>query len=315
MATETFEALLPAFRDADLVFLQGWGEPLLHPDFWTMVRRASEAGPRVGFTTNGVALNRENRRALLESGVDVMGVSLAGARRGTHDRFRQGAPLDRLKENLTALRREGKALGKTRPDIHLAYLLLAENAGDLPATVELAERWEARQIVVSPLSLVLTRGLEARSLLATQPERRRWKGERSPDEEVTTALKEARARAHAAGIEMRVYGFDARRPRPTCHENVLNSCFVSASGHVSPCVMTNLGLREDARATHRFQGREIPLRTLSWGNVRDRSLETIWRSGPAGVFRGLHRERAWRGAGGFEGLPTPCRTCYKILES
>jgi MoaA/NifB/PqqE/SkfB family radical SAM enzyme len=33
------EIMEPHFASATLVFLQGWGEPLLHPKFWEMARR------------------------------------------------------------------------------------------------------------------------------------------------------------------------------------------------------------------------------------------------------------------------------------
>lgn len=53
---QTFDSLTPAFSLTDLVFLQGWGEPLLHPRFWDMVHRVKRAGCWVGFTTNAMAL-------------------------------------------------------------------------------------------------------------------------------------------------------------------------------------------------------------------------------------------------------------------
>ena len=53
----TFAKLLPALARARLVYLQGWGEPLLHPDFFNMVALAKQAGCRVGTTTNGMLLD------------------------------------------------------------------------------------------------------------------------------------------------------------------------------------------------------------------------------------------------------------------
>ncbi|MDQ7785248.1 MAG: hypothetical protein RDU20_20350, partial [Desulfomonilaceae bacterium] len=38
MSMDTFEKLLPFFRRTAHVHLQGWGEPLLHPRFFEMVR-------------------------------------------------------------------------------------------------------------------------------------------------------------------------------------------------------------------------------------------------------------------------------------
>ena len=49
----TWRGILPALKRARLVHLQGWGEPLLHPDFFTLVSQAKAVGCQVGTTTNG----------------------------------------------------------------------------------------------------------------------------------------------------------------------------------------------------------------------------------------------------------------------
>jgi MoaA/NifB/PqqE/SkfB family radical SAM enzyme len=233
MSMETFRCLEPWFPSADLVFLQGWGEPLLHPKLWEMARRVRATGARVGLTTGGALLDQGNRTALLDSGVDIMGVSLAGASPQIHDHFRPGNALDTVDANLQALRKERKASGGEGPGLHLAYLLMTGNLHDLPRAVDLAEGWGADQIVVSHLSLVLSPGLEEEALLA-HPDR--WP-------QVQATLDETRERAEARGIGFHTYGPQGgERPEPACTENVLASCFVSVRGDVSPCVMTNLGL-------------------------------------------------------------------------
>ena len=58
MAMETFEALLPAFPAADLVFLQGWGEPLLHPAFWEMAVKARATGAQVDSPPTAVSFTK-----------------------------------------------------------------------------------------------------------------------------------------------------------------------------------------------------------------------------------------------------------------
>jgi MoaA/NifB/PqqE/SkfB family radical SAM enzyme len=302
MGAETFSRLLPSFPLAELVFLQGWGEPLLHPRFWEMARQTVASGVRVGFTTGGALLDRENRRALLESGVEILGVSLAGATPATHDRFRPGNPLQVLDANLRALSREKEAVGQEHPRLHLAFLLLIDNLEELPGVLDLAVGWGAAQVVASHLSLVLTPELEEQSLL---PRPQEWS--RASD-----ILGESRARAR--GIGFHAYGVGAPEGEPSCKENVLKSCFVSAEGEVSPCVMCNLGLTDGAVATHRLRGENVPIRTLTFGNVREKALEEIWRCEAARAFRRTFRDRVWRGTRGRDGLPNPCRDCLKLLE-
>jgi len=303
MTWETFHRLESSFPSADMVFLQGWGEPLLHPQFWEMVRRTRAAGSRVGFTTNGILLGEANRRALLESGVEIMGVSLAGSTPQTHDRFREGNPLDVIDLNLRQLRREKEERGSELPKIHVAYLLLSSNLAELQGVVDLAEKWGASQIVVSHLSMVLSPALEREALLARSLE----------GPAVQPLIEDAKARAEEKGILLHANQPSGKGVEPTCAENVLESCFVSAQGQVSPCVMSNLGLEESVQAVHLFRGTEYPMRTLTFGSLRDGSLEEIWRSRPARAFRRVFRERLWRGDRGRVGLPAPCSHCYKLV--
>ena len=57
---EVFRRLSRAFDRAGLVFLQGWGEPFLHPQFFDLLRIAKQAGCMVGTTTNASLLTRES---------------------------------------------------------------------------------------------------------------------------------------------------------------------------------------------------------------------------------------------------------------
>jgi MoaA/NifB/PqqE/SkfB family radical SAM enzyme len=302
MNEETFRRIEPAFSSANLVFLQGWGEPMMHPRFWEFVRRARAGGPRVGFTTNGMLLDAVNRRALLESGVEIMGVSLAGATRRTHDRFREGSPLAVIDRHLSLLKEEKRTLGSESPRLHLAYLLLADNLTELPDLLELAEHWGAAQVVVSTLDLVLSPTL-VREALGYRPDL--WP-------ELEDRLEAGHQMAERAGIRFDAYGFSSYPAEPACTENVLRSCFVSADGRVSPCVMANLGVDEGTGTHHRIEGEEIPIQRLDFGSIQEHSLEEIWRSRKAREFRKIFRERIWEGRRDRKGLPDVCAPCQKL---
>jgi MoaA/NifB/PqqE/SkfB family radical SAM enzyme len=302
MSMETFSRLEPAFESTDLVFLQGWGEPLVHPGLWGFVRRTRAAGSRVGFTTNGVLLDGKERRAALESGLDVLGISLAGATSGTHDRFREGNSLETVDLHLTRLREEKQGLGSEKPHVHVAFLLLASNVHELPAVLDLAQKWGASQVVVSGLDLVLDPSLEEEAL-DSRPDLR---------PEVEARLHEARERAEALGMVLEANVVDPEGALLSCPENVLRSCFVSADGRVSPCVMAGTGVGADLGATQWIGGRSYPLESVVFGNIRERPLEEIWRSRAARKFRGIFRDRIWKGGGASEELPRICRQCRKL---
>jgi MoaA/NifB/PqqE/SkfB family radical SAM enzyme len=154
MEMGTFERLAPHFSRAALVFLQGWGEPMLHPQFWEMARLAKASGALVGFTTNGTRLDADNLARLLDVPIDIMGVSIAGTTATTSDRWRAGNDFARLGTALTELRRIKSARHGHGTDVHLAYMLLASNWRELDALPALAEAWGASEVVVNNLSFV-----------------------------------------------------------------------------------------------------------------------------------------------------------------
>jgi hypothetical protein len=55
-----------------------WGEPLLHPNFFELVRYAADRGVRTMITSNGTHLTPENRRKLLECGLARITFSVDG---------------------------------------------------------------------------------------------------------------------------------------------------------------------------------------------------------------------------------------------
>jgi MoaA/NifB/PqqE/SkfB family radical SAM enzyme len=302
---ETFSNLEGTFPSADLVFLQGWGEPLLHPHFFTLVRKVKAAGTRVGFATNGILLTAENVQHLLETGVDVMAVSLAGTRAATHERLRKGCDFGRIDTALKELKREKKALDRAHPGVHVAFTLLRSNWQELNELPRLALEWGADQVVVSNLTLVINEQLERESLLL------------DPDlwPEVRARLDEVRQEAAERGIGLHYYEPDFVRPQPTCPENVVASCFVSHRGDVAPCVLANLGSTPGSDVRFRFRGSTYTPSRLAFGNVNQQSLADIWRTDAARSFRYSHKRRLLAAHPAQEQLPEPCDRCYKLYES
>ncbi|MEJ2177195.1 MAG: radical SAM/SPASM domain-containing protein [Gammaproteobacteria bacterium] len=304
MDMQTFESLKPSFALTDLVFLQGWGEPLLHPQFWDMVREVKSAGAKVGFTTNGMPLTDKHLNSLLEEQVDIMGVSLAGTTAATHERFREGCDFERIHNALQKLKQMKQERQVTGPILHLAFMLLKSNWQELPQLPALASEWGINQIVVNNLSFIGNAAMQEESLLL-QPEL--WP-------EVSAALESAKKEAERQGINLHYYRPHLEEQCAICTENVLKACFISYRGDVSPCVMTNISLKPGETAEFIFQNTVYPVENYLFGNISEESLPAIWKGVKAQEFRTAFEQRLTMEHPGTHQLPAPCRRCYKLME-
>lgn len=312
MRWETFEGIAAAFEHTDWVYLQGWGEPLLHRRIFDMIARAKGAGCRVGFTTNGTRLTRRTGERLLELGLDLLAVSIAGATAATHEAIRVGSDFARLTENLRRfllLRAERRS---ATPKVEVFFLMTRANLAELPRAVELAAGLHADELVATNLDYVITSGLDEFRAYSPAP----------PAQAFSQAMEDARTAAARVGLAFRPYPLESKE-MAVCDLNPLKILFVSADGRVSPCVYTSLaGQSEIPRF---FDGRSLNVPAVHFGNVGERPLMEIWDHPAYRAFRRQFVNRlvgaktmalsTVRGDGAAEEetpAPEPCRTCPKL---
>ncbi len=89
LGTEASFRLLDQIADVGkpIVILTG-GEPLLRADIFDIARYGTGLGLRMVMAPNGTLITKEHARRMVESGIQRISVSLDGATRETHDRFR-----------------------------------------------------------------------------------------------------------------------------------------------------------------------------------------------------------------------------------
>jgi len=304
MDMATFERLESHFSSAALVYLQGWGEPLLHPKFWEMARRAKASGAQVGLTTNGTRLDAGNLARLLDTPIDIIGISIAGTTAATNDRWRHGCNFAGLGAALAELKRLKAARGGQGTAVHLAYMLFASNWQEVTGLPALAEAWGANEVVVNYLSFIPEAALQPEALF-DRPEL--W-------QPVLERLETVRADAKARGIALHYYRPDRREPHAECTEHVRRAVFVSWQGDVAPCVLTNHSLKPGAAPVHYFRGQGYPVGRCVFGNVNQTPFEDIWMSEAARDFRAAFERRLKRKHPGTDDLPESCQHCYKLYE-
>jgi len=289
LSLETFRKLLPAFSQTDLVYLQGWGEPLLNPDFIDMAALAKDAGCRVGTTTNGMLLDVRKMEQLVELDLDLVAFSLAGTDE-KNDRIRQGTNLGRILAALESLQKVKERQGRLKPEIHIAYMLLSSGWPDLERLSLLLEGSGVSQVVISTLDFVASGELMDEAI---KPR------DRAEYEEMQARLQAVAAQSGSRGLKIHHHLPSPGSRRQTCPENPFRGVVVAAGGGVSPCVFANL----PAGASYFFAGRESPYQPLSFGKITDAHLADIWNSKDYASFR--HAFETGR-------IPAYCRQCSKL---
>ena len=84
----------------ELIVLHSDGEPLLNPDFFEIVAAAKSGGFRVMTSTNATLLDEAKARMLIDSGLDVLTISIDGITPNVYEKIRRGGNFDRVMANV-----------------------------------------------------------------------------------------------------------------------------------------------------------------------------------------------------------------------
>ena len=264
ISMQAFRNLVAAFSKAHLVYLQGWGEPFMHPQFFEMLQIAKKAGCRVGTTTNGTLLNRESIEKIVSLGLDVIGFSLAGVNK-KNDKIRKGTHIKKVLLCMEEIRRAKDKYRVDNPEIHIAYMLLRSGLDDLETLPEFLANTGAAQTVVSSLSYVVSPEMETESQLACSEEEYA---------ELKTRFVEVKRETVKQGVDLHFHIVSPILQKFSCSENIPQAVVVGSNGDLSPCVIKQLPVRGD---NYYFFDKQKYLQcNLSFGNIDKESLIKIW---------------------------------------
>lgn len=295
LSKETFQALTPAFKKTRLVYLQGWGEPFTHPDFFKLVRIAKSAAAMVGTTTNGNLINERLAERIVNSGMDILAFSLAGTDE-KNDAIRKGTKIKTVLSAIKHIHRAKHKYAVNNPKIHIAYMLLRSGLNDLENLSDFLINTGVDQTVVSSLSFVPHLDLIPESVLANSENK--WN-------KLKNTLIAIQQHAIDSGTDVRFHMVSpftvSLFPRAMpCSENVTRAMVVGSDGTVSPCVMKNLPLSE--KNYYYFNNQKILHQNLKFGDIHKNPLNHIWHQKTYRQFVRLSK----RGS-----VPTSCKDCYK----
>jgi MoaA/NifB/PqqE/SkfB family radical SAM enzyme len=280
----------PALPTTDLVYLQGWGEPLLYPDLWKMIEFLKKRNVRIGLTSNGTLITREIARRLVEAGVDIIAFSLAGTDK-TNDLIRKGTTLYAVNQAAEFINEEKQKLDVAIPRVHLAYLLLKSHFNQLKGLPDLLKQGFFQEVVISTLTFSLTLELDEEICFIEDLSSE----ELSFLEELKNGILSEQL---CENMEIHLVSND---DDGVCTEKIDWSMTIGSDGRIYPCVLTMLPV--SGQVSYCYHGYQYPLIRSDFGIFSEDTLKDIWYNKKYRKFRKRHAKE------NFDGLQ--CKACYK----
>jgi MoaA/NifB/PqqE/SkfB family radical SAM enzyme len=278
MTGETFAAVLaslPAIDPLPTVYFGGIGEPLFHKRTVEWVAQAKALGARVELITNATLLTERKSRELIEAGLDLLWVSIDGARPESYADVRLGAELPRVIENLALFRQLRRGSHNPKPEIGIAFVAMKRNIADLPAVLALGLKLGAKHFNVSNV-LPVTPDLQAEQLYTralrdlTYTASHRVPRVSLPKMDFNELTREALLQAFQSGYNVSYAGNNWGGANDVCNYIESGTMSVAWDGGVSPCwplMHTHISY---------LHGKPRLNRRHVLGNVRERALRDLW---------------------------------------
>lgn len=120
------------------VELYNWGEPLLHPQIFDMIKYVSQRRISVGLSSNLNHLDADMARRLVESGLSQLVVSIDGATQDSYGAYRRRGKLADVLRNLELLLETRRTLKLRTPFIIWRMLIGKHNEREVEAVRTMA---------------------------------------------------------------------------------------------------------------------------------------------------------------------------------
>lgn len=286
MDRQTFEKLSMSLDLFDMVYMSGWGEPLVHPRFWDMVAIVKKSGNKVGFTTNGMLIDESTRTKLIQL-VDVVGISVDGASAGVYQKIRPGSQFNRVIDNIGRLVEEKRRLKRATPEVALLFTKMKSNIHELIRLVELGVELGVDRLVATNIDY----------LAKWADDSLRVFGDSRVLDEYTEIVRQAKEVAENLGIAFKDYPISPRRDLVSCEALPLETLYVSWQGNLSPCVY--LSLPVSGQFQRIFEGKQYNYSNFVIGNINYADFNELLQQSNYQRFLGyfLARRKAFQQRG------------------
>ena len=286
MDFETFRNIYDQTRPS-YAALHGYGEPLLNKNLFKMINYAKSHSSKTTITSNLVAL-QDRGEELIDSGLDLLKVSLDTTNPETYHQIRQVDSFSQVIENLKKLI-EIKKIRKTNlPEIRINFTIMKYNYKEIPEIIKLANYLGIKTILFQILLFKDIFLRDNNEISDFQPQDLKIELEKGIAESaklsVQTNLPEIIADLPYLWYSYNKNDSFSKKNKRRCLKPWISS-YISANGDVKPCDC--LGLTD-----------------VVMGNIYKQNFKEIWNSKEYQEFRQAIK---------FFHRPNPiCRDCYPL---
>ena len=260
------------------VLLISGGEPLLRSDLEELIKEAVSSGIRVTLSTNGTLITPEKAARFKELGVSYVGISIDGLPE-THNHFRgEEKAFARALTGIKNCQQVGQKVG-------LRYTLTAFNREEVPAVFDLLLEENIARLCFyhlvhqgrgSTLNEAALSGEETRETLDYIIFRSDRLPQEHGDKEILTVAN------HVDGIYLYLKLLEDGDPRAERILQYLKYNGGNRSGTALACVDWKGNVHPDQFSMNH-----------NLGNIREKSLKSIWQSADSGLLQKLRNRRSY----------------------
>lgn len=129
--------------NVDTIVLHSWGESLLHPRIFDIIKYCESHGVKTEFSTNTSLLNKDVDRKIIESGLTAIYLCIDGVTKETYEHVRKNGDYDTSVKNVEDFIEIKNAAKSKKPFVNLQTIIMKETQNDIEA---FKKKWSVKGV-------------------------------------------------------------------------------------------------------------------------------------------------------------------------
>lgn len=115
----------------DTIVLHSWGESLLHPRIFDIIKYCGNYGVRTEFSTNTSLLNEDIDKKIIDSGLSMIYLCIDGVTKETYESIRKNGDYEKSVKNVEDFLKIKRATQSKKPFVNLQTVIMKETNSDI----------------------------------------------------------------------------------------------------------------------------------------------------------------------------------------